>query len=265
MSARRPLPGPRAWLLAACLSAAACLAVGNAAARTLEQIRALGAISMCANPDALPYSSERPDAPGFQLEIGRALAQRLGVQLKVEWVVPRRRVADVNCDMLLDSVNDPQLYGGRRLLSIPYQRSGIALALGPAARGVSGLRDLDAQHRVGVMVGSLASVVLGKQGVRTSPYAFQADMLQEVEQGQLSGAAVSAQSLGYYLKQHPDAGMRAVNLFDTEPQLAWTVSIGLRNADAALLDEVNRIIASLLADGTISAIYAKYGVEHHTP
>jgi ABC-type amino acid transport substrate-binding protein len=59
--------------------------------------------------------------------------------------------------------------------------------------------------------------------------------------------------------------MRAVNLFDTEPQLAWTVSVGLRNADAALLDEVNRIIASLLADGTISAIYAKYGVEHHTP
>jgi polar amino acid transport system substrate-binding protein len=264
MSARCPLRSPVAWVLAACLIAAG-LTAGSAAARTLEQVRALGVISMCANPDALPYSSDKPDAPGFQVEIGRALAQGLGVQLKVEWVVPRRRVAEVNCDMLLDSVNDPQLYGGRRLLSMPYQRSGIALALGPAAQGMSGLRDLNAQHRVGVMVGSLASVVLGKQGVRTSPYAFQADLLEAVEKGLLSGAAVSAQTLGYYLKQHPEANIRAVSLFETEPQLAWTVSVGLRNADPALLDEMNRIIASILADGTISGIYARYGVEHHTP
>jgi len=55
-----------------------------------------------------------------------------------------------------------------------------------------------------------------------------------------------------------------VNL-DTEPSLAWSVSIGLRRADQALLAQLNRVIASLLADSTIARIYARYGVEHRQP
>ena len=108
MTSRLPLPLARALQLAACVCAAASsVAIPDAAARTLQEVKALGAISMCANPDALPYSSERPDLPGFQIEIGRAIAQRLGVSLNVDWVVPRRRVAEVNCDMLLDQSQRP--------------------------------------------------------------------------------------------------------------------------------------------------------------
>jgi ABC-type amino acid transport substrate-binding protein len=43
------------------------------------------------------------------------------------------------------------------------------------------------------------------------------------------------------------------------------VSVGLRKADQALLDEVNAILDRLLTDGTISRIYARYGVEHRQP
>ena len=43
-------------------------------ARTLAEVKARGTLSMCANPDALPHSSQRADPPGFQIEIGRALA-----------------------------------------------------------------------------------------------------------------------------------------------------------------------------------------------
>ena len=112
------------------------------------------------------------------------------------------------------------------------------------------------------MVGSLASVILGKQGVSISPYAFQSDMLEDLEKGELAGAAISSASMSYYLQQHPGAGLRMVQMYDTQPELAWTVSIGLRHADDALLAELNRIMASLLADGSITRIYARYGVEH---
>jgi polar amino acid transport system substrate-binding protein len=220
---------------------------------------------MCANPDALPYSSNKPDLPGFQIEIGRAIAHGLGVPLNVDWVVPRRRVAEVNCDMLLDTVNDPELQKGHQLVSIPYQKAGVALALGRNAESVNGLRDLKKEQKIGVMVGSLASAVLGKQGLSISPYAFQVDMLEDLEMGELFGAVISCATLNYYLKHHPDARLHMVSLVETEPELAWTVSIGLRHADEMLLEEVNRIVASLLADGTITRIYAKYGVEHRAP
>jgi polar amino acid transport system substrate-binding protein len=253
----------RGFALACCLSLSSVWLPATHA-RTLEQIRSLNAISVCANPSALPYSSQNPESPGFQIEIAEAIAKQLGVQLKVDWVVPRRRVREVNCDLLLDSANDPKMYEDRRLLSSPYQRSGIALALGAKADGVATIAELK-DGKVGVMISSLASVVLGKQGVRTSPYSFQDDMLEDVRKGELAAGAVSAAALGYYIKQHPEAGLRELDLYESEPQLAWTVSVGLRNADEALRSEVNRAVAALLDDGTIARIYAKYGIRHTRP
>jgi len=237
----------------------------DAHARTLAQIRQLGAISICANPDALPYSSSSAEAPGFQIEIGRAIAQGLGVPLDIDWVVPRRRVREVNCDMLLDTADDPQLRTPDRLRSIPYQRPSVALALRGDGNPVRGLADLKADQKIGVLIGSVASVVLGQRGLSISIYAFQDDMLDDLRKGELFGAAVSSATLSYYIKQHPEAGLRMVSVTDEEPRLGWSVSVGLRHADQALLNEVNRIVAALLADGTIASIYAKYGVPHNAP
>ena len=152
-----------------------------------------------------------------------------------------------------------------RLRSIPYQQPSVALALRGDAQDVRGLTDLRKGQKIGVLTGSVASVVLGERGLSISVYGFQDDMLEDLRKGELFGAAVSSATLSYYLKQHPEAGMRMVDLAGSEPRLGWTVSVGLRNADDALLNEVNRIVAALLADGTIAQIYAKYGVAHHAP
>jgi ABC-type amino acid transport substrate-binding protein len=236
-----------------------------AEARTLEQIKAKGTISLCANPEALPYASAKADPPGFQIEIGRALARGLGVSLDLQWIMPRYRANLVNCDILLDSISDPSLYEGRLLLSHPYQRSGIALGVGPNAQGVQGIGDLQKGQKVGVLVGSLASVVLGKRGVSISPYSFEQDMLDELAGGELFGAAVAPATLAYYIQQHPQSRLRLVPLYDKEPELTWTVSVGMRKADQDLVDAVNRVLDRLLDEGTIAAIYARYGVEHRRP
>jgi ABC-type amino acid transport substrate-binding protein len=43
------------------------------------------------------------------------------------------------------------------------------------------------------------------------------------------------------------------------------VSVGLRKSDQALLDAVNGILEKLIADGTLTRIYARYGVEYRSP
>jgi polar amino acid transport system substrate-binding protein len=91
----------RLFLVGAALIATALAAAPAAVrARTLAEVQARGTISMCANPDALPHASQNPELPGFQIEIGRAVAQALGVSLTPEWIVPRYRALLVNCDML---------------------------------------------------------------------------------------------------------------------------------------------------------------------
>ena len=259
---RKPILKWRARFAVASLCASAIFAVATqASGRTLAEVKSLSTITMCANPEALPYSSKNPDLPGFQLEIGRALAEGLGLSLNVEWILGRRRANVVNCDMMLDVTNDPAVHEGKFKLSHPYQTSGVTLGLGKGATPVSDFKELQKGQKIGVMVGSFASMVLGKAGKSTSPYAFQTDMLDDLVKGELYGAAASSASVGYYINQHPDAGLTVVNGFDTEPQLHWEVAVGLRKADQALVDAVNEVLDKLLADGTIKAIYAKYGIE----
>ncbi len=256
----------RAGFAVACMCGALSLpAAEDADARTLAEVKSLGAISMCANQDALPYASNKPDVPGFQIEIGRAIAEGLGVPLNVEWILPRRRANVVNCDMMLDSVNDPEVHEGRLRLSRAYQKSGVALGLAPDGEAINDFRELKKGQKIGVMVSSYAGMVLGKAGKSISPYAFQADLVQDLVKGELYGAAVSTATMSYYILQHPESGLRLVNAFDSEPQLTWEVSVGLRKYDQALVDAVNAVLDRMLADGSFTRIYAKYGVEHRRP
>ena len=247
------------------LICSACAVAAPLQARTLAEVKALGAISVCVNPDALPYSSDKTQTPGFQVELARAIADGLGVALNVEWILPRRRANVVNCDMLLDSVNNPEIHEGRLLLSRPYQTSGVALGLSKGAAPVSNYHELQPGQKVGVMVGSVASVALGKAGKTTSPYAFQDEMVQDLEKGELYAVAVSSATLSYYIRQHPDSGLTLAYAFDGEPGLSWEVSVGLRKSDRALVDAINAVLDRIIADGTLTSIYQRYGVQHRPP
>jgi polar amino acid transport system substrate-binding protein len=247
------------------LCSALILAAGAAHARTLSEVKALGAISACLNPDALPYSSDKSQTPGFQLELAREIASGLDLSLNVEWILPRRRAKVVNCDMLVGSVNESEMSEGRLLLSHPYQTSGVALGMSRNAAPISDYRELEPGQKVGVMVNSMASLILGRAGKTISPRAFQADLIEDLENGQLYAIAVSSASMSYYILQHPESGLSLAYAFDNEPDLQWEMSVGLRKSDQALLDAVNVIVDRLLTDGTISRAYQRYGVEHRVP
>jgi ABC-type amino acid transport substrate-binding protein len=71
--------------------------------------------------------------------------------------------------------------------------------------------------------------------------------------------------MSYYIGQHPESGLKLAYAFDGEPDLHWEVSVGLRKSDHALVDAVNGVLDKLIADGTLTAIYQRYGVEHRVP
>jgi ABC-type amino acid transport substrate-binding protein len=240
------------------------LVAAPAAARTLAEVQARGEISMCANPDALPHASNRTDAPGFQVEIGRAIAAVLSLRLHVDWIIPRMRAGLVDCDMLLDTIVDPAVLRGPIRLSVPYQKSGVALALREGIDGISGFQDLSGR-RVGVMTSSLASMLLNKRGANTVPYSFESDMVADLAKGELDACAVSPASIAYYIQSHPDARLRYVHAYDDEPELRWNLAVALRRSDDGLVGAVDRALERMTRDGSLERIYAKYGVEYRQP
>jgi polar amino acid transport system substrate-binding protein len=260
MTRRVLLRWAAAWLCGAVL-----LPPSIVQARSLSEIKGRGMIALCANPDALPYSNKNGEPPGFQLEVARELARGLGVELDIGWIGPAWKADRVNCDFFLDAFNDRTLHEGKLRLSKPYMKTGVALALRDATAEVLTFKDVKAGNKIGVMVGSLAQTLLGQNGVSTSPYAFESDMVEDVARGELYGGASSPAAIAWWNVQHPDRKLRLVTAYDGEPQLAWTVSVGMRKADDALVAAVDEVMERLAAQGVLKTIYAKYGLELRAP
>ena len=251
-------------LLASAIALLGWLAAAPAAARPYAEIMTRGEISVCANPNALPYSSSRGETPGFKIEIARAIAQRLGVQLRVEWIVPRMRASTVDCDMLMDSIARPEVQSPALKLSVPYQTGGVALAFAAGRPTVPSYQELKSGTRVGVVTNTLASLIVSKAGARIVPFGFEDDVLAAIGSGEVEAAALSPASIGYYNLTHATK-LALVHAEDSEPELKWVVAVGLRRADAPLVDAVNAAVGALTSDGTIAGIYARYGVDYRRP
>ncbi len=223
-------------------------------------------ISLCAAPNALPFASKRGELPGYQIELARALAERLGVRLQVEWVILAFQYGRVDCDIVMDAIADPEAHGEVRLrLSKPYQRSGVALAVHPENDGITGFDSLSQQRRVGVLQGSLAHMYLEQRGARTVPFGFEDDMLQALAGGELEAAAATPLSIGYYNLAHPAAEMSLLYAYDSVPELSWDLAVGMRRSDRFLRKAIDNAVEDMLGDGTFERIYARYGIEHRPP
>lgn len=223
-------------------------------------------MSVCAHPNALPFASRKGEPPGFQIEIARSLARELGVGLDVSWVVSPIQYRSAECDIIIDTIVDKEVQAeGRVRVSKPYHRSGVALAVPVGASDINAFRDVGADKRIGVQVGSLAQMILGQRGVKTTPFGFEDEMIEALAAGALDGAAVSPATIGYFNLTQPNRAVRLVHAYEQESELSWNVAIGMRDADGVLREKIDAALDRMLADGTIRAIYARYGIEHRTP
>ena len=238
----------------------------GAGPRPYQDIRQRGWVSACAPPNALPFGSRVGNPRGIRIDLAQAIADRLGVALRVEWTteaVQRRRAG---CDLVMDVFLDYQALKDARLIpTVPYQRTGIALALRPGLGGVERLEDLPEEARVAVLVGSLAQAALGRRGLRVIPFGFEDEMLEVVARSEVDAAAATPASIGWHNLRHPDRPLAIAHVYEREPGLAWDLAVGMRRADRQFRHEVDRIVRAMLEDGTVGRIYAAYGVEHRPP
>ena len=243
----------------------ASAAASSATARSLEQIRAIGAIGVCAHPNSLPFSSKKDNPPGFQIELGRALVQQLGVGMVADWVVPPIQIRRADCDLVLDVIVDAQSQSEQRLvMSRPYYHGGVGLAV-PAGSAVTSFASLDNHTKVGVQVGLLTAMILGQGHVGLSNFAFEDKMLQAVAAREIDAAAVTALAAGYYNSAHPDHALTILPPDDAEQRLEWNVAVGMCKPDTALRSAVDGALERLSADGSIARIYARYGITLEQP
>jgi polar amino acid transport system substrate-binding protein len=237
----------------------------QAQARSLDTIRSSGELGLCAHPNSLPFASKAGDPPGFQVELGRALARELGVSLRLDWIITQYQMRSAGCDIVLDVIADPEAQGETNLkISKPYYRTGVALAVSSTSK-LTSFRSLDEHTKVGVQVGSVAAMVIGQRHVPTSTFGFEVDSLEALANNEIDAAAVTPTAASYYNLSHPDKVVRILDPDEGEPNLSWNVAVGMVRPDDGLRDAINGALERLRADGTIDRIYRRYGVTLRSP
>jgi len=236
-----------------------------AQARSLDAIRDSGVLGLCAHPNSLPFASKAGDPPGFQIELGNALAREFGVTLRLDWIITQYQMRSAGCDIVLDVIADREAQGETRLrLSKPYYRTGVALVV-PQDSKLTSFKSLDEHTKVGVMVGSMAAMTLGQRHVPTSTFGFEVDSLEAVANHEIDAAAVTPTAASYFNLTHPDKAVRILDLDQSEPNLSWNVAVGLVRPDDKLSSAVDQAMERLSADGTVATVYRRYGVTLQKP
>lgn len=238
---------------------------GPAQARSLDAIRSAGVLGLCAHPNSLPFASKAGDPPGFQVELGQALAGQLGVSLRLDWIITQYQMRSAGCDIVLDVIADREAQGETRLrISRPYYRTGVALAV-PSSSTLTSFKSLNEHTRVGVQVGSVAAMIISRRNVPTSTFGFESDSLDALSNHEIDAAAVTPTAASYFNLTNPSKAVRILDRDESEADLNWNVAVGMVRPDDNLREAIDAALERLRADGTIDRTYKRYGVVLQTP
>jgi ABC-type amino acid transport substrate-binding protein len=227
-------------------------------------------LRICVDPDNPPLSQNRVDAqPGFDVEIGQAIAERLQLRARLVWIdttyggkALRRSLLADRCDVFMGLPVDAAAATGDALtFSAPYYSTGFSLV---HAQGRSTVATDLRNERIGVERQSGAHMRLEQIGLHLVVYGNQREVLDAVARGEVDAGAVWLPDVERLLQGRalaPEAGESAA----PEQQLRWNIAIGVRRVDADLRASVSRAVGDLLADGRIEAIFDRYRVPFFPP
>jgi ABC-type amino acid transport substrate-binding protein len=257
----------RLTLLMFALAAAALTVEAAEPAIVHEPAREL---RICVDPDNPPLSQNRPGTqPGFDVEIGQAIAERLQLRPRLVWIdttyggkALRRSLLAGQCDVFMGLPVDPAAgTDGALAFTAPYYSTGYGLV--HAQGRPTPATDLRSE-RIGVERQSGAHMRLEQIGSHLVVYGNQREVLDAVTRGEVDAGAVWLPDVDRLLQGRAlarEAGGNAA----PERQLRWNIAIGVRRTDGDLRAWVSRVVADLLADGRIEAIFDRYRVPFFRP
>ena len=230
-------------------------------------------LRICVDPDNPPLSVNKVGAPpGFDVEIGQAIAERLGLSARLIWVdttyggrTLRRTLLADQCELFMGLPVDAAAQTPDALaLTAPYYGTGYRL-VGPQDHLGAGSGPADVRSaRIGVERQSGAHMRLERIGSRLVVYGSQRQVLDAVARGEVDVGAIWLPDIDRLLR-HPTLAKIAFGNTPPDQPLRWNVAIGVRRAEADLRVVVSRVVSDLLRAGEIEAIFNRYGVPFFPP
>ena len=250
-----------AFALANTCLLAGCGSNGSSASDDLlSEIQTQGKIVFAMEGQWAPwtYHDESGELVGFDTEVGKAIAEKLGVEAEFvegEWDGLFTGLDTKRYDAIINGVEVTDERSEKYDFTTPYAYIRTALVVAADNEDITGFEDL-AGKKTSNSLGSTYADLAEDYGATVENVDTLSETIDMITSGRVDATLNAEVSFYDYLAEHPDAPIKIVALTED----ASLVSIPLRK-DAevdSLENAINQAIAELEADGTLAELSEKY-------
>ena len=274
-----------------------CCQAAQAQVRSYDQMIADGELQVAVYKDFAPYSFEDGgQARGVDVELAEALAKALGVRLKLIWAPAGEKLDDdlrdyiwrasplhnqQLADLMMRVPYDHdyarkrnelgELENGHVVMFGPYQNEQWQVAYDRRRLGKVASVAVFEQHPIGVEVDSvpsfyLTSVFNGMLAKSTRhdpgvPPAFAA-----MRAGEVDAVMAMRGEIDWQVHQAADPQLAlAENAYPNMGKQLWEIGMAVHESNRQLAYAVEEVLEGLIRDGTLKAMYGRYGLRYDVP
>ncbi len=229
----------------------------------LETVKSKGKIVIAMEGQWAPwtYHDESGDLVGYDTEVGKAIAEKLGVDaefIEGEWDGLFAGLDGGRYDIIINGVEITDLRKEKYDFTTPYAYIRTALVVKDDNSDINTFEDLKGK-KTSNSLGSTYADLAAEYGAEVQNVDTLSETIDMVLSGRVDATLNAEVSFYDYLSEHPDAPIKIVALTEE----ASEVSIPVRKSTdsentAAFVEAVNKAIEELAADGTLSELSNKY-------
>ncbi len=245
---------------ASAASSAAASSAASGAADLLATIRERGTIIVAMEGAWSPwtYHDESDTLVGFDVEVSRAIAEKLGVEpeyVEGEWDGLFAGLDAGRYDIVCNGVERTDERALTYDFSEPYAYIHTALAVREDNTDITSFEDL-AGKTTANSIASTYMTLAESYGAEVLGVDTLDETIQMLVSGRVDATLNADVSFYDYLNVHPDAGFKIVALTDDASHVCIPMRKGAETA--SLLAAVNEAIEELRAEGALAEISEKY-------
>ena len=245
------------------LATAAALALGIAgtvSADELADIQSAGEIKVGVEGTYPPftYHDEDGELTGFDVEIAKAVAEKLGVEVSFTESDWDSLLAAVDSGRLDTVINDVSVTDERKEkydFSDPYFYISRQVVVKTGNDSIKSLADLDGKKVATNITNDYATVLEEELGATIVPIETSEQAASLVTSGRADFCMFSTVILNDYLENNPDADLEVAFVIPGEDE---EIAIPVRKGETALINAVNEALGELRDTGRLAELSEKY-------
>lgn len=226
----------------------------------LTEIKERGYITVATEGNWSPYTyhdETTNELVGFDVELGKCIADYLGVDVKYEetdWDSILAGVESGRFDLGINGVTYTEKRAESYNFSNPYLYDQTVLIVLEDNEDIKSFEDLNGKVTTNSTGSSYAEMAI-EYGAEVKYVQTFGDTIELLKRGDAEGTINARVTFEDYMRAHPDGGIKIVDKTDPEKTV---VAAAKNDRTLSLIEEVNKVIENKRADGSLKELSMKY-------